>query len=207
MTTFRVITSYSRLTDAKLGFQSQLVYDSLNANPAFVWEEGVMANFQLEITAYLSLLETVTNGNPNDVLKKNIAKKTLASDMRLLAQEVNIQAANDVVKLQSSGFTLAKNPVKVGPLPKPTNFEVTSGLNTGELFFTVDANTKCKMYQFFYTGMPATGDNGQMHQVSATTHRKNITGFTPGTQYKCLCAYQGSEDTLVYSEPFYIYAQ
>lgn len=207
MTTFKVITGFSRLNDEALDSQAHIAYDSLNPNENFSWDDDVMTRFQSEMNEYHDLLEKVKMGTSGDVLRKNMAKEALTKDMHYIAVEVNQQAQNDLVKLQSSGFPLAKTGSKVGPLPKPTDFKVSSGLNTGELLFEVEANRHSSVYLFFYAEMPAPETISAMNKLVSTTHKRNATGFKPGMQYKCLCAYQGSDTTLVYSDPIYIYAQ
>ena len=203
----KVITDYSRLPDDELSVFSQAVYDALNPNENFIWEEGMMAQFQTKITTYRDLQEDARNGSSSDVLKKNVAKTALTDQLRYMAVEVNQQAGNDLVKLKSSGFQLVKSPSVVGPMPKPTNFTVKTGRNSGQLSFNVDACPNCRMYFFYESSVPAPESIEDMHLIPSTTHRKNVNGFTPGTQYKCVCAYQGSDEELVYSDPVYIYAQ
>jgi hypothetical protein len=207
MTTFKVITGFSRYTDEDLEIQGQASYSALNPNANFNWDEEVMPRFLTKITDYQDSRKKVVGGTAADVLKKNQAKAALAGEMHYLAVAVNQQAANDLVKLQSSGFPLVKTRSKIGPLPKPSDFRVSSGRNSGELLFEVDSNPQCHVYLFFYAEMPAPDKISDMLEIVSTTHRHNSTGFIPGKQYKCLCAYRGSNTTLVYSDPVYIYAQ
>jgi hypothetical protein len=201
------ITDYSRETDLELDVFAQNVYTSLNPNPAFTWGETVMRKFQTDITAYRTALENAQHGSPTEIVIKNAARKVLVDGLKNIALEVNIQANGDVLKLQSSGLRLAKTRSKVGILPKPTGFTVRSGDNPGDFLCNVDPYPHVAMYNFYSAPAPAPASINDWRLTPSTTHKKNIAGFTPGKQYELKCAYQGSEETLVYSDPVLIYAQ
>jgi len=207
MTTSKVITGYVRYPESELAGMAQVACDGLTGNANFVFEEGLLVRFQEHITDYTSLKAKVKNGTTADVLKKNEAKKIVLDDMHYISTEVNQQAKGDLVKLQSSGFPLAKTASPVGPLPKPTDFRVMSGRNSGELLFEVDVHERCQVYLFFFAAMPASENVSEMNKIVSTTHKRNAGSFKPGTQYKCLCAYQGSSTELVYSDPVYVFVQ
>lgn len=207
MISLKVITGYTRYTEDALRNAAQQACDSLNGNTNFDFTAETITRFQTEITSFDDLRMKAQNGTSADVLKKNEAKNVLIQDMHYLSVEVNQQAQSDLIKLQSSGFPLSKSRGPVGTLPKPTGFQVKSGLNSGDLLFEVDANADCQVYLFFYAAVPASDNVDEMHKFVSTTHKRNAVGFTPGTQYKCLCAYQGSETSLVYSDPVYLFAQ
>lgn len=134
------------------------------------------------------------------VTAKNVAKQALVDQMRVIALEINRQAAGDIIKLTSSGFTLAKEPTPKGVLPKPTGFKVERGDNSGDILFLVDANSDADRYNFYSAAVPAPENINEWRLVSSSTRKKNVSGFTPGKQYAFKCAYQATEDTLVYSD-------
>lgn len=207
MITIKVITGYTRYTEDALRNTAQKACDSLNGNVNFDFTAEDISRFQTEISSFDDLRIKAQSGTSADVSRKNEAKKVLIQDMHYLSVEVNQQSHSDLVKLQSSGFPLAKSRGSVGTLPKPTAFQVKSGLNSGDLLFEVDANPNCQVYLFFYAPMPAPDEVSDMRKIVSTTHKRNTGSFIPGTQYKCLCAYQGAETELVYSDPVYIFAQ
>jgi hypothetical protein len=202
-----VLIDYSRDTDLELNVFAQNVYTALNPNPNFTWDESVMPKFQTDITAYRTALEKAQNGSPADTAAKNAARTTLLEELKKIATEVNLQANYDVLKLQSSGLLLKKRKSKVGILPKPTGFVVRSGDNSGDLFCSVDSHPNALVYNFYFAPAPAPVAIGDWRLIPSSVHKKNISGFTPGKQYEFKCAYQGSEETLVYSDPVLIYAQ
>lgn len=207
MATQKVIIDYSKDTDFELDVFAQNVYTALNPNPNFTWGETVMPKFQTDITAYRAALEKAQNGTPADTAAKNAARKTLLETLKKIAIEVNLQADYDVLKLQSSGLRLTKGKSKVGVLPKPTGFVVRSGDNSGDLLCDVDAHPNVLVYNFYSAPAPAPAGIAEWRLTPSSTHKKNISGFTPGKQYELKCAYQGSETTLVFSDSVFIYAQ
>lgn len=202
-----VITDNSKEADNDLGNFAQNVYNSLNPNESFTWDAPVMPRFQTAITAFRAALEKVLNGTPTDTAAKNAARALLLEELRVIGIEVNLQANNDLQKLQSSGFHLAKGKSRVGILPKPTGFTVKTGDNSGDLLCNVDANTIASMYNFYSAPVPAPANIIDWRLTPSSSRKKNISGFTPGKQYELKCAYQGSEETLIYSDSVIIYAQ
>lgn len=202
-----VITDNSKEVDNDLGNFAQNVYNSLNPNANFTWDASVMPQFQTGITTFRSAQEKVINGTPTDTTAKNVARAELLEKLRIIAIEVNLQANNDLQKLQSSGFHIAKGKNKVGILPKPTGFTVKTGDNSGDLLCNVDANTIANMYNFYSAPVPAPANINDWRLTPSTNRKKNIPGFIPGKQYELKCAYQGSEDTLIYSDSVFIFAQ
>lgn len=202
-----VLTSYSKLDDSQLLTTSQQIYASLNPNSAFKWSAEEMTLFNSEIGAFEDLLIEAKSGNAQVILRKNVARETLLNRLRLFAMSVNIQADGDVIKLRSTNFTLAKEKEKVGLLPKPTDFKVVSGDNGGELVCTVKAHAKARMYCFYFAPVPSPASFDEWKNVMSSTHKKKIADFIPGKQYEFRCAYKGSEDEVVYSDPITIFAQ
>jgi hypothetical protein len=207
MATQKVIIDYSKDTDFELDVFAQNVYTSLNPNPNFTWDEPIMLKFHADIAAYRNALEKVQNGTSADTIAKNTVRAALIEDLKKNAAEVNLQAGYDLQKLQSSGLRLAKGKTKVGVLPKPTGFAVKSGDNSGDLLCSVDRHPQALVYNFYSAPVPAPANIDDWRLTPSTTHKKNIQGFIPGKQYELKCAYLGSEEELVYSDPVSIYAQ
>jgi hypothetical protein len=161
---------------------------------------------QLVLLSEPQSIECPTEHLPTQSLK-NEARVALLENLRTIGMEINLQANNDLLKLQSSGFHLAKERSKVGILPKPTGFTVKSGDNSGDLLCNVDANPNASMYNFYSAPVPAPANINDWRLTPSTNRKKNIPGFIPGKQYELKCAYQGSEDTLIYSDSVFIFAQ
>lgn len=202
-----VLISYIKLQELELDNFSQGVYNSLKGNTNFTLETTVLPQLQTNILAYRSKLEVSVSGSSKDIVAKNNIKTILLDQLRTIAIDINRQANNDLVKLQSSGFKLAKKSTKKGVLPKPTGFNVKTGANSGELLFTTDANKDANMYYFYSVQVPAPIDINSWRLIPSTTRKKNVSGYVPGKQYELKCAYKGTEDTLIYSESILLFAQ
>jgi len=202
-----VITDYSREADNDLANFAKGACLSLGQNSNFTWGENVISQLQTATNAFQATLERLPNGTPADTIAKNGARAMLLEKLRTIGLEINLQANNDLLKLQSSGFRLAKERSKVGVLPKPTGFTVKSGDNSGDLLCNVDANPNASTYNFYSAPVPAPANIIDWRLTPSTNRKKNISGFIPGKQYELKCAYQGSEETLIYSDSVLIFVQ
>jgi hypothetical protein len=202
-----VLTDYGKLPDDKIAPFSQGVRTSLTGNKHFNITPEMATHFDEVIDDYLSKLSNAKIGTSQDVAAKNVAKEVLRNVLQDVAKVVNEQADGDVEKLQSSGFTLAKERAKKGVLPKPSNFKVKSGSNSGDLLCVVDACTNARIYNFYSAAIPSPVSLIDWRLTPSTTRKKNISGFVPGKQYELKCAYLGTEETLVFSDSITIFVQ
>jgi hypothetical protein len=202
-----VLTDYGRLSDDRIAPFSKGVKDSLTGNKYFNITPEMVTHFDVVIDDYSTKLSKAKIGTSQDVAAKNVAKEVLRDVLQEIAKLVNVQADGDVEKLQSSGFTLAKERSKKGVLPKPNNFKVKSGVNSGDLLCVVDACEDARVYNFYSALVPTPDNLTEWRLTPSTTRKKNISGFTPGKQYELKCAYLGTEETLVFSDPITIFVQ
>jgi hypothetical protein len=202
-----VNTDYSRMADNSLDNLAKSSYDKLVNSTHFNFAADALPRMLLLINTYRVKLDKSKKGTSTDVAEKNAAKKELVDELKAIAAEVNRQADGDLVKLTASGFTLAKKPVQVGVLPKPAGFSVKSGNNSGQLAFSTDAHKNAVMYYFYSSPVPAPANIVAWRLSPSTKCIANISGYTPGQQYECKCAYKGAAEELVYSDSIMIYAQ
>ena len=207
MPTYKVITSYAHESDMDIEAIAKSAVANLRDNSNFVWQNGEVKTLEENFANYSASLISANKGGQVEVANKNAQRKLVLGALSVIGNGVNLQANGDLLKLQTSGLTLAKLPVPVGPLPKPTGFKVVSGANSGEFLCTVDANKDASIYQFYWAAVPAPANIADWHQVSSTVRKKLMTGFTPGTQYALRCAYQGSDPSIIYSDIITIFAQ
>lgn len=206
MTRHEVCTDYSKLSDSELPIRARSVYSSLTGNPNFTFEAEVIPNLKVINTDYETKLTKAQNGTSADIIAKNASRRVLSDALREIALEVNRQAKGDLSKLQTTGFTIAKDNKKVGTLPKPEGLKVTGGENIGDVLVSVDANSNANVYNFYSAPVPAPANMTEWRLTPSTTRKKNISGFTPGKEYEFRCAYQGADETLVYSDSVRIFA-
>jgi hypothetical protein len=203
----KVIIDYTDVLEGELDNQGQAIFNSLVNNPYFTWANNEIGQLQNLVTAYGVAYEASRNGTKANTVAKDDARKARLAHLRLMALQVNLQANGDKLKLETSGFTLAKESAKVGVLPKPTGFKVKSGSNSGDFAVEVDANSSANVYLFYFTPTPASTNLNDWRLVPSNKLKANISGFTPGKQYECKCGYKGSEEVLVLNDGITIYAQ
>ena len=201
-----VIISYHKSPDSELSPLFYNVIERLTGNVNFKFEAERMITFKEYVADFDKKLIKAQNGTSQDIAVKNASKKILCDFVREVASEVNLQAKGDPIKLQSTGFMLSKERKKVGILEKPENFKVKSGANQGDFLLEVDVNKNASFYNFYSAPVPAPANIHEWRLTPSTSHKKNISGFTPGKEYEFKCAYQGSEDTLLYSDSIRAFA-
>jgi hypothetical protein len=202
-----VIIYYNRMSDSELSTFSQKISKRLTGNVNFKFDAATLTVLDEQTTKYIGFLVKSRSGAPQDITEKNVQKELVCECLRDIAMEVNVQAKGDIVKLQSSGFNLPKEPKKKGVLPKPTKFKVVSGTNKGDLLCEVNPNKDTLVYNFYSAPVPAPENINEWRLTPSSTRKKNISGFTPGKEYELKCAYQGSEEALTFSESIRIFAQ
>ena len=207
MATPKVIIDYSDLPEGELDNFAQAVLDKLTGNTNFTFAANELTALQALITDYAAKYEASRNGTKADTLAKNIARKALLDALRATASQVNVQAGGSLVKQESSGFTQARTPSKIGVLPKPDVLKVKTGANSGELLFETSANEDADVYLFYVAQVPAPVTIDSWRVITSNKRKINAGGFTPGKEYEIKCAYKGSEEALIYSDTIRIFSQ
>jgi hypothetical protein len=207
MATLDVIINYTRVPDNELVPLSKNVFANLTGNTNFKIDVALLSQLDERTTEYDVKLVKSKSGSTQDITEKNVLKGLVCECLHDIALEVNMQAKGDIVKLQSSGLMLPKEPKKKGILPKPEKFKVVSGANRGDFLCEVESNKDAFVYNFYSAPVPAPDNINEWRLTLSTTRKKNISGFTPGKEYELKCAYQGSEDTLTFSDSIRIFGQ
>lgn len=207
MANAKVVIDYSTVGEGDLDNLAMDVHDNLDGNTNFTWAGTEVADLKTLTEDYAKKYQDSLNGSSADTTKKNAAKKVLLKQLNGMASVVNLQANGDKTKLESSGFTLIGDSGPVGILPKPENFKVKSGANSGDLLFEVKANTNADMYLFYTAPVPEPESMDEWRTSPSNKRKVNVSGFKRGKEYACCCAYKGSEKTLVYSDTIRIIAQ
>ncbi len=142
-----------------------------------------------------------------DTIAKDEALKSLLALLTTMALTVNLQASGNKGKLESSGFTLAAVPGKIGVLAKPEGFKIKSGDNSGDVLLQVKPNPNADIYLFYSAPVPAPTSMENWRTIPSKKSKTNVSGYTPGKEYAFRCAYKGSEDTLIYSDIITMFVQ
>ncbi|SFU41941.1 hypothetical protein SAMN05216480_10327 [Pustulibacterium marinum] len=200
MRVYKVHTNYSKLVDAELGPFSTHVHECLTGNTNFTLAEGDLTTLSTNITNYTELFDKLNaNGMRTNTIAKNDARQVLIENLRVLATTVNLQAYNQNEKLQSSGFTLNKQPETIQEYPAPIGIKVWQGNNSGTIHAQVPPNSACELYVFYYTDDATITDPTQMKQIISKKSKVEITGLTTGTTYTITAAYRGSSPKVNYA--------
>jgi hypothetical protein len=202
-----VITNYTKTPDSEIGTLAQSAYNCLNPNANFTWDVTIMPLFQGAIDKYVNIYQKSRTGTTQDILEKNDAREELNDIMRKIGIEINLQGDGNYTILQSSGFKMAKEKSKIGVLPKPNGFVVSTGYNSGDLLCQVDPYPNVNTYNFYVAAVPAPANISDWRTIPSTKSKKNISGFIPGQRYELRSAYQGCCDELIFSDSVFIYAQ
>jgi len=208
MNKIELIISYSTLKDNDVIPFTENVLQSLDGNTLFTITKERLDLVRAGLTGYQLKLAKSKDGSKLDTMQKNESKVALTSLLDDLALDLCVQANGDRAKLATTGFTLVKEPEKGKQPSKPTSFKVEYGTNEGELIFSVDACKEARVYVFYFTPAPAMqSDATTWRSVASTTRKQNIAGFTHGVEYECRCAYQGTDQKLVFSDIIRILAR
>lgn len=201
-----VIIDYSKLADDKLTLLTLSIIALLTGNEYFTLKAELLARLKELNAEFSKWVVKAKTGTSQDVASKNVAKSLLCDCIRELGLEINLQAKGDTLKLQSSGLTLAKERKKTSTLPKAEGLKVIGGDNMGDFLCSIDVCKDARFYNFYSAPAPAPANINEWRLTPSSTHKKNISGFTPGKEYEFKCAYQGSEDNLLYSDTIKVFA-
>lgn len=198
----KVITSYVRYADADLDVLAGGTVKSLTGNANFTFTGTELTALTAAETAYHSKLILVATGGPAAIIEKNTARADLLTAMNVMAIQVNLQANGDLLKLQSSGLPLVKQP-QYHSQPIPTGLVIDNGTN-GDLKVKVDSSpVGDNGVVFAYT--PATNtitDPNQWTLKPVNSHSIVLKALTPSVGYKVTAAYKGNDiDELVWAPP------
>lgn len=176
----RTSNSFRSKSDAHLNFFALAVIEAMTGNTHFPTPPITLAALTTLQETFAEKIMAALNAGPMETAEKNAARAALLLALRNYASYVQIQSANDMAVLLSSGFEpVSTNRVSL-PLPQPTAPVVKNG-NTTELIVSVTSVPNARSYETRFK--PEDGVNWQ--QSVFTTGSRNITlsGLTPGQAY------------------------
>lgn len=191
--------SSSRYSDSELGVKANHVVSQMTNNPHFPQPNPPLADISAANTNYLAALDKVENGTREDTVVKNNLRKVLELVLKSETDYVQQVSLGDEAIILSSGFDVNKKPTVVGPLDKPTNFNITVGVNKGSVVASCDVVPHASFYEFELTEMPVTSNSVWLKKTS-TKHKLLIDGLTSGKQYMFRVAGAGSDPSRNYSD-------
>ena len=194
----KVLITFSKLRDSDFFTKSRVVYQGMNGNEYFPSPDPVMAVFLAKIDEFEAAITVAKTGDRNAIATKNALRFMLNDFMRNLAMYVNAISRGDVVKLVSSGFTLAKDrqPVHIGV---PIIRDLVQWLHPGSIQMRVEHQAGVKVLLYQVAPDPIT-ETTEWVILGDSRLRFVFSNLEQGKKYWFRVAAVGSNGQMVYSE-------
>ena len=196
----KVITNYSRYSDANLEVIGNTAVKDLTGNANFTFVNSELNTLTAAVTKYTNALAALAGGGKTLVTAKNIARNDLLKALHVIAIQVNLQADGDLLKLQSTGLPLVTSPQhRVQSVP--IGFVVNNG-NSGELIASVNPSPvgdRGTIFTYTVSSNPVT--NPELWTTKHVNgHSTTFKNLTLGAEFKVSAAYKGNDnDSLVWA--------
>ena len=177
----KALINCSNLKDNELINYAQNIFSKLTGNTSFLTPQPTLQALQGLITAYSAAFVKAIDGNKADTANKNATRLSLETALSTLANYVNLTANYDLVKLESSGFTISKLPESVGILDAP-NLKIDYGNNSGEVNYEITSTPNASGYIILYTPLPAPADNSLWRSKTVSAAKGTITNLPHETK-------------------------
>jgi hypothetical protein len=195
MQTQKVIIDMGKLTDVKLDQQADSIITAMTGNPTFATPDPALAVVSTALTEYRTALVAAATGAHEAVAIKTQKREALEALLRDLGLYVEKICKGDVAKILSSGYKASKEGSPIGPLPKPTGFEVMPK-GKGEILLKCKAIKGARAYQFEHTLANAI----DWIITTETKSKLLLTGLNSGQEYTFRVVPVGSSDIREYSD-------
>jgi hypothetical protein len=199
MKTPSLVKDYTKLSDVNLDFRAQAIIVSLTGNGYFTVTVPPLASLIATKTAYSTSLNNAVSGDKTAIALKNQAKEELLMMIKMLALNLESQAAGNRAMLVSTGFELASEGENVPPIHAPTNFVMLEGINKGEIKFSVKGVPRAISYIHQYTPDPLTESSIWISKASSLREH-TFTGLTSGVRIHGRVAAIGRKNQEAYTE-------
>jgi hypothetical protein len=195
MKTSKTLFDFSRYTDAELDQQAQAIVLAMTGNATFPTPDPTLPTVSTAITEYQDALSEAATGDHEAIAIKDQKREALEAILKDLGLYVEKLCKGDVAKILSSGFKASKEGSPIGPLPKPTGFEVMPK-GKGEILLKCNAIKGARAYQFEHTLANAI----DWIITTETKSKLLLTGLNSGQEYTFRVVPVGSSDIREYSD-------
>ena len=196
----KVIVDNSRYSDNDFAEFAEHILGCLTGNTNYKFEANVLADLKSKIDNFKACKLKAINGGKLLISAKNVAKNDLDKLINKIGKQVNVQADGNIAILESSGFTLAKEPQKQNDRPKPENVKVYSGKNHREVMFEMKPAKNILLYNVYYAQSPAPESVDDWYMIQSTKHKTMIDNLNVGKEYEFMGAYKGRSEKLIFSD-------
>lgn len=149
MRTQRVLTNYSKLSDADLSTLAGKTLTAMTANVNFPEQEPAIEDYTLLVNDYRTKHEAASEtGGKFEKTAKDLARLALEEAMKRLTSYVNFTANGNANMLVSSGFTLAAMPQGNGVPGVPLWVRMRDGAQRGQLRMDIAPVKTAWEYEF-----------------------------------------------------------
>ena len=134
----KALSGFDRYSDTDFIDHASTAVKSMTDNPDFLNPEPPLPEIQAAIDAFYEAFLRVKQGADKQATAiKNQRRKELDALLKRLVVYVNLTANGDIIKLDSTGLEISKDPTPVGVLPAPANFTLTPS-QPGEVDIRID---------------------------------------------------------------------
>ncbi len=200
---YKVLNNFSssKYSDAAFQVLGKEVLEHMTDNPRFITPAPTLTEVQTALTEFVNALGKVKYGSRADVLNKKAARATLESLMRALASYVQTISKGDEAIIISSGFDVSKQAAPIGPLPMPTDIQISAGPTRGSLHVSWTPVKNAYTYDVEYTEYPYTETTIWRHSVCSRSD-ETLFNLTRGKQYAIKVTAIGSDPSRLASDEF-----
>ena len=181
----KAVTAFSTMSDADLSILAGAVVTGMTNNSSFPNPPVSMTILAALTTAYTNSIQAALDGGTNAKAVCEKDRKTVMSDLKLLAIYVQDCSSGDMAVFTSSGFK-AQVPASTAGQPSavPTIRTLDYGTASGQLVLTLAKAANASAYFIRYAAM-TNGTPGAWTNLTAVIAAKKITisGLTAGTTY------------------------
>ena len=195
----KIKTGFTKLSEGKLSEAAQKRFDKMTDNSVdYPTPNPVLADIK-DALGKFDTAKAFKGGPIHTALKKQL-KKDLIELLNEEALYVKQQCGNDEAKALRSGYDIWKTKKPVGVLPKPKNFDLRLGKNTGWVEAFMDSfGKKANSYIFRYSYDGST-DPETWTVVTSTSAMRIIMGLVALKKVYVQGAGVGSSPYLVWSD-------
>ena len=178
----KALIHFSKIRDNELVSYAQKIVLKMTNNPNFTTPHPELSRIQEAITLYSMALIKSKDGSKEDTANKVATRLVLENLLSTLGGYVNQTSANDLIKLDSSGFKVSKTPSVIGILDAPT-LNVYYGKNPGEMIIEIGFVPNSTEYLLLFTPSPAPADDAEYYTKLFSKTKGTISNLTSGIKY------------------------
>lgn len=188
------VTLY-KLNDADLHVKAEYIINCLTNNVYFTNPSPSLAQVKTALQEFSTAITKAKYKSSLDIIIKKEKRDHLLILLKSLALYVQLTGENNETALNSSGFTVNKDPQPIGILPKPTNFRIKA-MHPGAIKVSLRAIYGAKMYLYEYRIKGET----TWQSLSSTRVNVLVTNLTKSAEYEFRVLPMGASLERVYSD-------